>query len=372
MPVTKLTGAVIGKLRPSDSGKRLNYFDSSHKGLCLRVGSRDKTWAYHYRFNGKSRSPALGKYALGRIDHMDREAAIKAANQIDALVEKGTDPKAPKARTKPKAKPTTDNPNALERRVKQYLKLYKADVKPSTYGQAERVLTGHYLESLAQTDVGKISRVQLVELLEDMDETPAMANRLHAYMSKFFNWCWDRGYVDPSPMAGLKKRFKEKARKRHLSADEIKQLWNACLGLGYPLGDWCRFTLATGQRPGECRNLSRDDLHNGVWLVEGGDPKNDERHRVPLPKIALDIIKAAPEFTGPYVFTTTGGEKPITQGGKPYTELYRAVGIETDWRPHDLRRTFQTLASEELDIEPYLLGAICNQISVAKPGVSNV
>ena len=39
---------------------------------------------------------------------------------------------------------------------------------------------------------------------------------------------------------------------------------------------------------------------------------------------------------------------------------------------HDLRRTFQTLASEELDIEPHLLSAICNQMSVAKPGVSNV
>ena len=173
-------------------------------------------------------------------------------------------------------------------------------------------------------------------------------------------------------MAGLKKRFKEKARRRYLSADEIKQLWKGCIELGYPLGDWCGFTLATGQRPGECRNLSRDDLHNGVWLVEGGDPKNKERHRIPLPKIARAIIDTAPEFAGPYVFTTTGGKKPIIQGGKPYAELYGAVDIETDWRPHDLRRTFQTLASEELDIEPHLLGAICNQISVAKPGVAAV
>ena len=48
------------------------------------------------------------------------------------------------------------------------------------------------------------------------------------------------------------------------------------------------------------------------------------------------------------------------------------MGIAEDWRPHDLRRTFQTLGSEELDIEPYLLGAICNQTSVSKPGVSSV
>ena len=202
MPVTKLTGVVIRNLKPTEEGARLNYFDSHHKGLCLRVGTRDKTWAYHYRFNGKSRGPSLGKYAPGRIDHMDREGAIKAANKMDTQVEQGEDPKAAKRPIKPKAKPTTANPNALKQRVKQYLKLYRSEVKSSTYGQAERLLTGPYLESLAQTDAGKITRVQLVELLEDMDETPAQANRLHAYLSTFFNWCWDRGYVDPSPMAG--------------------------------------------------------------------------------------------------------------------------------------------------------------------------
>ncbi len=79
-----------------------------------------------------------------------------------------------------------------------------------------------------------------------------------------------------------------------------------------------------------------------------------------------------PEVEGPYLFTSTFGKKPITQGGKPYGNLYEAVEIRGSWRPHDLRRTFQTLASEELDIEPHLLGAVCNQMSVAKPGVSNV
>ena len=48
MPVVKLTGVVIQNLKPSDNGKRLDYFDTQHKRLCLRVGKRDKTWTYHY------------------------------------------------------------------------------------------------------------------------------------------------------------------------------------------------------------------------------------------------------------------------------------------------------------------------------------
>jgi integrase len=370
LPQKKFTGVVLKHIKPLPGETRTKYFDSEYGGLCLRVGARDKAWCYYYRFDGKKQYKTLGKYAPGRTDHMDRDAAKKAAGEINSQIEKGINPK---AKAKPvKSKPTTKNLNALKRRVQQFLKLYKRQVKLSTYKQAERLLTGVYLDGFASTDVKKITRVELVELLEEMSDTPTQANRLQAYMSKFFNWCWDRGYVDPSPMAGLKKRFKEKPRKRHLDGDDIKKLWKGCKKLGYPLGDWCMFTLATGQRPGECRKLNRNDIHDDVWLVEGGDPKNKERHRIPLPKIARDIIKNIPEMEGPYLFTSTFGEKPITQGGKPYGYLYEAVEIEDSWRPHDLRRTFQTLASEELDIEPHLLGAICNQMSVAKPGVSNV
>jgi integrase len=370
LPVTKLTGVVIQSLKPEADGSRTWHWDASYKGLCLRVGRRDKTWSYMYRFDGKQRNHTIGKYAPGRSDHVDRKAAMLAADEINTQIESSIDPKGKTKSTKPK--PAAKNSNTLKRRVKQFLKLYKRQVKASTYGQAQRLLTGVYLASYEATDVKKISRVELVELLEDMSDTPTQANRLQAYLSKFFNWCWDRGYVDPSPMVGLQKRFKEQSRKRYLSSDEIKELWKGCKALGYPLGDWCLFTLATGQRPGECRKLNRDDIHDDVWLVEGGDPKNKERHRIPLPKIARDILEKAPELEGRYVFSTTNGNKPITQGGKPYGNLYEAVDIIDSWRPHDLRRTFQTLASEELDIEPHLLGAICNQMSVAKPGVSNV
>jgi integrase len=385
MATKKLTGVAIQRLKPNPDGSRSYTYDSSFPGLCLRVGKRDKSWVYYYRLDGKLRGKTLGKYAPGRVDHMDRASTIEAAERIDAIVGKGKDPDQIEIQADvQKAKPTTENPNAFHRRVEEFLKWYKTSPKrrggklrsPATVAQARRLLSEdgsiHYMKPLAYSDVSTIRRADIIRLLESMSDKPFQANRIHSYLELFFNWAWDRGYCDPSPMAGLKKQYAENSRKRHLSPDEIKALWSGCLDLGYPLGDWVRFTLATGQRPGECRNLSRDDLHNGVWLVEGGDPKNDERHRIPLPKIAREIIKAAPEFKKPYVFTTTGGEKPITQGGKPYAELYGAVGIETDWRPHDLRRTFQTLASEELDIEPYLLGAICNQISVAKPGVSSV
>lgn len=172
----KLTGAVIQNLKPHADGRRVNYFDSQHKGLCLRVGKRDKTWTYHYRFNGKARSPALGKYAIGRTDHMDRSGAINEASTIDKLVDQGVDPKSARKLTQPK--PTAINVNVFNLRVKQFLDFYQSRVKPETYSQAQRLLESRFVNSISHTDVGKVTRSQVVKLLEAMHSTPAQANRL--------------------------------------------------------------------------------------------------------------------------------------------------------------------------------------------------
>jgi integrase len=205
-----------------------------------------------------------------------------------------------------------------------------------------------------------------------MSSVPTQSNRLHAYLSKFFTWCWDKEYVDPSPMVGLKKRFTEKPRKRHLDPTELKSLWSGADELGYPLGDWTKFILATGQRPGECQKLSMDDIFDDIWLVEGGDPKNSERHRIPLPSTARAIVEAAPIDDGPFVFSFSNGKTPMSQGGGKYDEIYEVVDLKHKWEPRDLRRTLQTLMSEELDVDPHLIAAICNQKSAAKPGVAKV
>lgn len=384
MPTKKLSRTDLAGLEPSDGESRTNYFDSAHSGLCLRVGRRDKAWYYFYRFDGKQQYQRLGRYAPGRIDHMDRGGAIAEADRIDGLIQQGIQPKHSEHKREALAKPTTANPNAFHRRVDEFLTWYESSPikrgkkkrrSKTTVDQARRLLTDkgkfYYLEPLAHNDVSAIGRADILRLLEGMSDNPFQANRISAYLQIFFTWCWDRGHVDPSPMAGLRKQYAEKSRERSLSEAEIKSLWQGCLTLGYPWGDLCRFTLATGQRPGECRRLRRDDVHKDVWLVEGGDPKNRERHRIPLPSIARAILKAAPKFEDPYVFTTTAGKLPVGQGGKPYTMLKEASGIE-DWQPRDLRRTFITIASEELDIENQLIGAIANQMSVAKPGVAGV
>lgn len=376
MPTEKLTGVTIKNLKPSKNGQRVNYFDMAYRGLCLRVGKRDKTWTYHYRFNGQSRSPSLGKYCPGRVDHMDREAAIRAASEIDRLVDQGIDPKSTIKRTR--RNPRAANANAFESRVKEFLQDYKSGrgrprvVKEKTFRHAESLLQSDYVAALKSTDVASITRSNIINALDQMSDTPTQANRLHSYLSVFFGWCLDHEYLELSPIAHLRKRFPEAPRTRFLSKNEIKGFWIGCTELGYPLGDYAKFVLATGQRPGECRNLNTGDIDGEIWLVEGGDPKNRERHRLPLTGVALDIVKRSPNAAGKYIFSYSNGDAPFAQGDKQMNQIRKAADLDEHWTLRDLRRTFTTQASEELDFEPHIIGVICNQKTVAKPGVSRV
>jgi len=307
---------------------------------------------------------------------MDRAAALDAASHIDRKIEDGIDPQISPQIISPK--PSAPNTLAFEYLIPEFLKHYKTrggrkkgPVKPKTYQNGKSLLLGDRVSQIKNLDVRKISRAQIIQVLEDMSDTPYLANRLHSYLSVFFNWCWNSGYIDSTPMYKLEKIFREEPRTRFLSIDEIRKFWSGCTTLGYPLGDLGKFILATGQRPGECRRLNRLDIDRNVWLVEGGNPKNKERHRIPLPHIANQIAESS-STTGDYVFSEADGEFPCHQSGDSDEAIYKAVDLASPWQLRDLRRTFQTHASEELDFDPHIIGVICNQKSVSKPGVARI
>jgi integrase len=70
--------------------------------------------------------------------------------------------------------------------------------------------------------------------------------------------------------------------------------------------------------------------------------KADAPHIVPLSPTAIDILKDLPRWTGDYVFSTTGGERPISGFSKIKTKIDGLMRGVADWRFHDLRRTMRT------------------------------
>ena len=78
-----------------------------------------------------------------------------------------------------------------------------------------------------------------------------------------------------------------------------------------------------------------------LWTIPREQTKADRAHEVPLSPLALEILEALPRFSGPYIFTTMGGERPVSGFSKGKKGLEELSGL-TDWRLHDLRRTGAT------------------------------
>ncbi len=89
------------------------------------------------------------------------------------------------------------------------------------------------------------------------------------------------------------------------------------------------------------------DTDKREWTTPAGRSKNQCEHIVPLPDAAVDILDSLPRFTeGDFVFTTTGGRRPVSGFGRVKVLIDRML-VEQDtaiegWRVHDLRRTCRT------------------------------
>jgi site-specific recombinase XerD len=82
---------------------------------------------------------------------------------------------------------------------------------------------------------------ELVEAVADRG-SPIAANRLLAFLKKFFSFCISQDLIESSPAQFVTRPGKEIKRDRVLSAAEIKALWRACDDFG----------VASGGRPSFC------------------------------------------------------------------------------------------------------------------------
>ena len=144
------------------------------------------------------------------------------------------------------------------------------------------------------------------------------------------------------------------ARERNLSVSEIRQLWHGLDGAGFyaDTADAIRLLLLCGQRVRE--TLRADgadfDLDAGVWTMPGSKTKGGKPHSLPLPALALPVVRAlvARHGQGP-LFPARAGAKverlADTSLGHALTRWCKAQGLE-QCQPRDLRRTWKSRAGE--------------------------
>ncbi len=354
--VTKLTSVGVKRLRPPAHG-RADYADTILPGLHLRVTDKcHKSWSVVYRINGKQRRMTLGAYPT--LDLIDARAAAREALQA---VERGEDPIQLRHAGEPAAISTF---GAVAR---SFIERY-AKPRLATWAQTQSILERHVLPQWGTRPIADIAKRDVILLLDHVVDGGGSGNRVLSATRRVFNWACERDMLDASPATYIKPPVKEVARDRVLTDDEVVAIWAACGQLGYPMGTFVKMLLLTAQRRTEVATMqwADVDLDAAVWTLPAERAKSGRIHQVPLSPVSMGILGSLPQFSGPYIFTTTSGEKAVAAYSAVKRRVDALAGV-ADWRLHDLRRTAAS-GMAKLGTPVNVLSKVLNHVSAGAHG----
>lgn len=375
----RLTDKRLEKL-VAPRGGRLEIADALVRELRVRVGKTGKkSWSMLYRVahadgsRGKMKRMNLGVYPTVSLS----DARDKAREALEAA-DKGIDPAIVRAKEIDQRQTRTFEV-VLERWVELHVKMTTRDgqrakareeaareeaertgKKPREVGRcpAERLLTDLVAPRWSGRLLESIRRPEVVALLDDLvvEKGVPVTREVRKHLVGMFSWAVNRGVVDVSPLAGLKRPDLEYTkRKRKLSMDELRRVWEAAGEMGYPFGPWVRLLILTGQRKGEIAKLNRhwfDPDRKRLFEIPAEVYKTKIDHVVPLSAPAWKIVEDLPRWNeGDFLLSGSSGRAPISGFSRAEKRLYAKVAKLTKkagappmapWTMHDIRRSVRT------------------------------
>jgi integrase len=384
MAPRKLTDNLCQRQRPHTG--RIEIADAACPGLELRISAGGtRTFSYRFRDPTKANKP-IQRMGIGTYPTTSLRDARKRADELRKVIEAGGNPLQVRQQIIQDAPKRT-----FEHLAGRYLTEH-ADRKkrPRSAEEDRRNLGVHVLPKWRRRDYHTITRADVVELIEGIvsDGKHTAANRVHALISKVFNFGIDAGIADSNPAMRLAKRGVENASRRVLDDDEIRLFWKSAIRrpLSQPLGLALRLALLTGARINEIAGMRKSELRalnepsNAAWIIPGERAKNKREHLLPLSPLAVETIGAAIELTDDndeFVFPTRlarGGpidRHALTSAMRRFGDALKGnlPAIKT-WKadapsPHDLRRTINTrLAS--LSVPKEIRDRVLNHINAQR------
>lgn len=128
---------------------------------------------------------------------------------------------------------------------------------------------------------------------------------------------------------------------RELTDAELRAVWHAADEMDYPFGPLFRLLMLTGARKTEWAASRRAEIDEPalLLLVPRERFKSRREHLIPLAPAAWGIVTALPRWDG-YLFSTTGGQRPVSGWSRAKARLERLAGDGVaPYRLHDLRVT---------------------------------
>jgi integrase len=388
-----LTVKAIEALKPAAARREVP--DGHTRGLFYVLQpSGAASWAFRYRFAGKTKKLTLGPYPA-----LDLKASRQMASDAAQALARGDDPAAAKQEAKITARAAAEpDRDLVETVAATFIERYaKKQTREKSWRETERILTREVVDPWRGRRLSAIKRADVHDLLDKIVDrgSPITANRTLAALRRMCAWAVERGIIDASPCEKVRAPAPETSRDRILTDDEIRAAWTAFDGAGWPFGPLAQLLLLTGQRlreVGEAR-WQEVDLEARTWTIPKERAKNGVAHEVPLSEGALRILRALPRVeagrrSASFVFTTNGvsavsGFSRAKAGfDKAMLAAMRKAAIErgddpkkveapAHWTLHDLRRTAAS-GMAGLGIAPHVVEAALNHKSGSIKGVAAV
>lgn len=296
----------VTQIRNAKRGNgKVKLFDGG--GLYIELASSgSKLWRYKYRYHGKAKL-----LALGRFPEVSLQEARQKHAQARKLLHDGIDPVEAKRASKAAIRAATEGTFAAI--AEDWLTRQANTWSQSTHDKTRSRLQTYILPWLGQKPITEITAPDLLACLRRIEQRGIVetAHRVRAACGAVFRFAIATGQAERDPTADLKGALTPRKVEHLATITDEKQIGGLLRALdGYQGHIVTRWALQLAPllfvRPGELRKAewTEFDQDAGLWRIPASKIKMKREHIVPLSSQAIDILQEIHALTGSgrYVF----------------------------------------------------------------------
>ena len=367
----KLTARNVAALALPTGKDEETFWDTELRGFGFRIrrhGDGDgtvKTWVAQWKKHGRT-----SKITLGKAPPLGAEAAREAARKILAKVALDQNPAAERREQRDMSRRT------MGVLVPKYLEAKEPGLRPATFDEVTRYLTGPYFRPLHKKAIDSIRRGDVSERVAAIERESglAAASAARTVFHGFYVWCMRMGHTatDANPVANSYRPADPKPRSRVLDNRELARVWNACDD-GTEHSKIVRLLILSGQRRQEIGGLRSSEISPDLssFTISESRSKNKRAHTLPILPMMRSILESCPRMASRDCVFGARAAAGFTNWALPKPALDRRSGISTPWTLHDLRRSVAT-GMADIGIQPHIIEQILNHQSGHKRGPAGI
>jgi integrase len=337
------------------------YKLTDSEGLYLHVTETGtKLWRFRYRFSGKEKLLALGKYP--EISLFD---ARRKRDDARKLLANGVDPGAVRKAQKQAEVEETETVEVIAR---EWHEKFKSTWTEGHAAKLMRCLERDVFPWIGSRPIKEIKAPELLTVLRRVESRGVLegAHRVRGICNMIFRYAISTGRAERNPAQDLIGSLPP-AKEKHLAAiTEPKKVRELLLAIDGYVGSYVvklalQLSPLVFVRPGELRHMEwkEVDFENALWSIPAEKMKMREPHLVPLSKQAIKILEELQKLTGTSQYAFPSGrtyDRPMSNNA--ILAALRRMGYTKDeMTPHGFRAMARTIIDEVLQIRPDFIEA---------------